>query len=271
MLIDEQFRKCVTYLYIDGADPKSGAAIKQPVATAFFADVVDGPAKVVYAVTAQHVLDKTENHGPLYIRLNTAGAYLDVAAPQEDWTRHLSTDVAAIRVRAPANSYDVLSIPLGSFLTDDKVREARIGVGDEVFFAGLFTMHPGREKVQPIIRFGHVSMMPHEPVNVDLRNASRIDAYLVEARSWGGHSGSPVFVYFPADRQGNSITVSVQVPIFVLGLVHGHHDIVQDVNMLGDIGGTVPLNAGMAVVVPSQKIIDVLMDEELIRDRKKQS
>lgn len=52
---------------------------------------------------------------------------------------------------------------------------------------------------------------------------------------------------------------------------YGHHDTVQDVNMIGDLGSAaVPLNAFMAVVVPSQ-IIGVLVDEKLVQDREKRA
>ncbi len=55
----------------------------------------------------------------------------------------------------------------------------------------------------------------------------------------------------------------------LLGLVHGHHNIEEEVSFIGDIlgKGKVPINAGIAVVVPAQKIIDVLMHEELVKDR----
>jgi hypothetical protein len=155
-------------------------------------------------------------------------------------------------------------------LTDRLVAEHRLGLGDEVFFTGLFSEHPGRERVQPIMRFGNLSMMPNEPIKVkDLRVASEIGAYLVEARSWGGHSGSPAFVYYPPDRSGVSIQMSTSLPVFLLGLVHGHYEIKSDVALTGDIlgSGKVPINAGMALVVPSQKIVDVLMDDELVTTR----
>jgi hypothetical protein len=50
----------------------------------------------------------------------------------------------------------------------------------------------GRQRNIPIVRIGNVASMPHEPVAT--KNRGAIEAYLVEARSVGGLSGSPVLV-----------------------------------------------------------------------------
>ncbi len=214
MLIDEQFRKCATYVLGNARDPQTSAIGKRLFGTAFFVTV----SNAIYAVTAQHILDNSEEFGPLFVRLSTVNSYVDFEAPQSAWARHPSTDVAAIRVPVPGNAA-FRSIDQSMLLTDQMVLDHRVGAGDELFFTGLFSEHPGREKVQPIMRFGTISMMPHEPIKVkDLRVASEIDAYLVEARSWGGHSGSPAFVYYPAYRFGNSLSVPTILPTFCLDL-----------------------------------------------------
>jgi hypothetical protein len=272
VLIDEKFRKCATYLFINAPHPETGEIVQRLVGTAFFVTVIGGKdGAAMYAVTARHIIDKTSSVGPLFIRMNAAGGHKDLETPQPEWTCHPLTDVAAIRLRHLPVSADFRSIALDMLLTDKMVAEHHVGAGDEVFFTGLFSEHPGRERVQPIMRFGNLSMMPHEPLRVkDLSVAREIDAYLVEARSWGGHSGSPAFVYYPPDRFGHSITLPASgLPVYLLGLVHGHYNITSDVEFVGDFlgRGEVPINAGMAVVVPSQKIIDVLMDDDLVKDR----
>jgi hypothetical protein len=129
---------------------------------------------------------------------------------------------------------------------------------------GLFSEHPGTEHNQPISRFGNIALMPGEEVTVNVGDSTaRIRAYVVEARSWGGHSGSPAFVAFPPDRFLNSITVNEGVPIFLLGLVQGHYDIEREMKFQGDIG-KVSSNAGIAVVVPAQDIYDLLVSEDVI-------
>ncbi|MCA1703536.1 MAG: hypothetical protein LC808_09870, partial [Actinobacteria bacterium] len=131
-----------------------------------------------------------------------------------------------------------------------------VGEGDEVFFIGLFSEAPGRKRSQPIVRFGNISLMPREPLLLDLGEGSgriRADAYLVEARSWGGYSGSPAFVYFPPDRHLDSLKSKGWGPA-LLGLVQGHYGIEQEVAFTGDIlgSGKVPVNAGIAAVIPAQ-------------------
>lgn len=274
MLVDEQFRKCVTFLFVDVIDKATGIPKRIPVATAFFVGVpIDSEGSVNYAVTARHVVDASRPHGPLYVRVNkTSDGFNDFHAPQDAWACHPSTDVATIRVGLPPEQFDFRTIPLDMLATDDYVIRQRIGAGDDIFFVGLFSEYAGQERNQPIIRFGNISLMPYEKIAVTLDPGSDattlVDAYLAEARSWGGHSGSPAFIYYPPDREPSRIVVGGNPPA-LLGLVHGHYEIKQDVAFIGDIlgSGKVPLNAGIAVVIPAQKIIDTLMQEELVAER----
>jgi hypothetical protein len=71
-------------------------------------------------------------------------------------------------------------------------------------------------------------MMPNEQVQTVLGYA---DVYLVEARSLGGLSGSPVFVRHTVQQRVKS-TDDKEIYIFMngtgktlLGLMHGHWDI----------------------------------------------
>ena len=276
MLIDEQFRKCVAFLCVDVADGIDTTPRRIPAATAFFVGVplgADNERSAVYAVTARHVIAKSRPHGPLYIRINTAaGGFQDFLVPQDAWACHPSTDVAVIAVAIPQEQVDTRMIPLSMLATDDYVVQKRIGAGDDVFFVGLFSEYVGQERSQAVIRFGNISLMPHEKTPVKLDPGSDattpIDVYLVEARSWGGHSGAPAFVYYPPDREMGKVIVGQQAPA-LLGLVHGHYEIKQDVAFIGDIlgSGKVPINAGMALVVPAQRIIDTLMQQELVEQR----
>ena len=275
MLVDEQFRKCVTFLFVDVIDEATSTPKRIPAATAFFVGVpVNGERAVIYAVTARHVVDASRPHGTLYVRINKiSGGFEDFQVPQDAWVCHPSTDVAVIRVGLPPEQFDFRVIPLDMLATDDYVIRQRIGAGDDIFFVGLFSEYAGQERNQPIIRFGNISLMPYEQIDVKLDPASDattlIDAYLVEARSWGGHSGSPAFIYYPPDREpGGGIVIGGNPPA-LLGLVHGHYEIKQDVAFIGDIlgSGKVPINAGMALVIPAQKIIDTLMQEEVVEER----
>ena len=276
MLVNEQFRKCVAFLFVDVIDDDTRTTKRIPAATAFFVGVpVNNEGSVTYAVTARHVIDASRPHGELYVRINKiSGGFRDFKAPQDAWACHPLTDVAVIPVKLPRGQFDLRTIPFSMLATDDYVIQQRIGAGDDVFFVGLFSAYTGQERNQPIIRFGNISLMPHEKIAMKLNPGSDtttlIDAYLVEARSWGGHSGSPAFIYYPPDREPGGIVIARNPPA-LLGVVHGHYEIKQDIAFIGDIlgSGKVPINAGIAVVVPAQKIIDALMREELVEERKR--
>jgi hypothetical protein len=100
-----------------------------------------------------------------------------------------------------------------------------------------------------------------------------VDAYLVEARSWGGQSGAPAFVSFLPDRELMTTGTFRQEGRtgMLLGLVHGHYDIRTNVEFIGDITGSghVNVNAGIAAVIPAQKIRDTLMEKELVEERER--
>lgn len=265
MVIPETYRKCVVFLF---------TPTREPAGTAFIAGVPAAPPPnpdgwfVRYLVTARHMVGLARTYGALLARINLVeGGSLFVELPAEKWHEHSSTEVAAVLLRGQSKPMDNAVIPIGSFELEQQIGDHRISIGDEVFFMGLFSEHPGEERNEPIARFGNIALMPGEKVTVEVGDStSRIRAFLVEARSWGGHSGSPAFVYFPADRFGNSITLNTTLPIFFLGLVQGHYNAEHDAKFLGD-RGTIKVNAGIAVVVPAQDVYDLLMSEDVVAER----
>jgi hypothetical protein len=282
VVIGDEYRKCVVFLFVDVPDPETGQPKRTPAGTAFLAGI---PAEAIdpsvdtsttpspfyrYLVTARHVIALSRRYGSLFARIHLAnGPAFFMEVPPEAWHEHPVTEVAVALLRLSGAPIDHVLIAIEQFAIDSKVVDYRIATGDEVFFVGLFSEHPGVARNQPILRFGNISLMPDEKLLVNLGDSTaRIRAYLVEARSWGGHSGSPAFVYFPPDRFGNSISVGMTLPIFLLGLVQGHYDIESDVKFIGDVGeGRVSMNAGIAAVVPAQEIHDLLMSEEVVDER----
>ena len=219
---------------------------RKPAATAFFVAVpIDTDAWMCYAVTARHAIDLSQEYGALYLRVNTRDGYEDVAVPQRAWVTHHETDVAVARVDDrllnSTHPYAPTALSLERLITDEFAQEHDIREGDEVIFIGLFVEYWGADRAQPIARFGNISLGTRGKVPLRLNPAEDrvpVDAYLVEARSWGGQSGSPAFVSFMPDREVMTTGQLRQEGMtgMLLGLVQGHFDIKTDVEFIGDIG-----------------------------------
>src|SRR5439155_15769502 len=197
MLLDYRSRHSVGFLYV-GED----ADTREPVGTTFFVSSFAGPLRRhILAVTAGHLIDGVRQAGgDLYLRARGRDdAPYFVSVDVERWHVSADADVAIALVTDDVDR-DQPTIRLEDELVDDAfVDEKDIDVGAEIFFIGLFA--PGRDfhLSRPVARFGNIALMPEE-VPLDLGDGHLVNrrVYLVEARSWAGHSGSPAFVYFQA-------------------------------------------------------------------------
>jgi len=230
----------------------------------------------VYLVTAKHVIEKLRPRaidGRVYVRVNLRddGAQL-VPSPIEHWFFHpddASLDVAVLPWAPPAERVVFLTIPSRMTVTNEIIEKEAIGPGDEVFITGLFVSHYGEQRNLPIIRIGNIALMPEEPVQT--REFGLIDAYLIECRSIGGLSGSPVFVHLAEFRLVDKEVQMKAGGFYWLGLVHGHWDLkVPDIDTLfGDLFSTQQVNMGIAIVVPALKVMEVIDQAEIVEHRRK--
>ncbi len=150
-------------------------------------------------------------------------------------------------------------------VTPEVIQSRNIGLGDDVFLTGLFVHHAQTHRNIPIVRVGNISCMLEESVQTA---DGLFDAYLVEARSIGGLSGSPVFVVTGGSvRQvGNSSQIGTGFECFLLGLMHGHWVIPYTV---GRAVQNELVSMGIAVVIPSERILEALNLPELLNLRQK--
>jgi hypothetical protein len=267
MLISDYYRGCVVFL-----SQESGSGTQCPRGTGFLvADPASkgDTAEVVHLVTARHVVEAARATGkPLYVRGTSvnSGIALSPALSFDAWHISDTTDVAILR-DAPLDDFGGSCLTLDKFADREYLESQHVGPGDEVFFAGLFTGHAGSTHNEPIVRFGNISMMPREPVEIENADGSRtgVRAFLVEARSWGGQSGSPAFVWLSPLRNPGVLTLPEidphkPLPLSaqprLLGLVCGHYDISRDIAFKGEgnKSATVRMNAGVAIVIPSADI-----------------
>ena len=222
-----------------------------------------------FMVTARHVAEKLEGH-EFYIRVNTRDGKAVALKGLSDnpWWYHPTERKyvdAAVTMFSPQRlrELDVQPIPIAMFIDIHKIHEYDIGVGDEVFITGLFTRVVGTSKNLPIVRTGNVAMMPGEHIPF---GDSFIEAHLIESRSIGGLSGSPVFVrptvsMEAVDSAKDPVSFYGVGKFFFFGSVIGHYQVPQ---------GLVPtvaevVNMGIAPIVPSHKIREVILQGEVTK------
>lgn len=247
--------------------------------TAFFVGVELKPVDrwAVYAVTARHVIDGTRPRGAVYLRcVPEAGKTRLLECPHDSWKTAAGTDIAIAQIAFNLGDYGLQFLSIEHLATDQFVETWDVGPGDHVVFSGLFAPLFGRQRDRPIMRFGRISMNPEEDISVPSREgvpAYTHRPYLVEARSWSGHSGTPAFIYFTIDRDmfiGDRLNAQLPHPK-LLGLVSGHFDVQQQVAFKNDLElqASVATNTGLAMVVPAQKIVDLLQSDGIVEERRR--
>jgi hypothetical protein len=181
----------------------------------------------------------------------------------KDWrfSSDETVDVAVAPVAFDA-TWDHLCWPIEGSGSKQVIESNKIDVGDEVCITGLFSLHTGRRNNIPVVRIGNIAAMPHERVASKFGD---IEAHLIEARSTGGLSGSPVFVNPTGVRHG-ILKLTDGPQLFLLGLMQGHFDTPDP----ADQSGREKINMGIGVVVPVDKIVDVIC-QQAFSDQEKRS
>ncbi|MDH6198517.1 hypothetical protein M2272_005176 [Mycobacterium frederiksbergense] len=250
---------CFVCIYADGD--------YRPVGTAFFLGVTpegsDPEKQWCAVVTALHVIAGIENSGgQIFLRVNTkAGGFDYVEMPPERWVRPDHSDGivdAAAACFFPTESQqksDFKVIGEEQAITAQGLRDLHIGVGNDVYLSGLFVNHAGTRRNEPIIRSGSFAAIPEEEV---LTNHGRMRAYLIESRSIGGLSGSPVFVepgitYYTDDGQ-----IHMRPPLtrawHLLGVIQGHWDAPETIGPDALLSAEL-VNKGIAIVTPIDRAL----------------
>jgi len=125
-------------------------------------------------------------------------------------------------------------------------------------------------RIEELLPFYALDALPDEEREL-------VEAYLVELRSIGGLSGSPVFVHLGGSRSHRlrhigGMTLPAADEFFLIGLMHGHWDYPLEGDAPLSTDGAFDsekLNMGIGVVVPATKIIDLLNRPDLAQSREK--
>jgi hypothetical protein len=274
--VPELVLNCVAFIGEVAHKNPDGSVDGDLHATGFFVSVPlteERNPRAVYFVTARHVAKDLQGR-ELYLLVNKTGGGVThirhfggntmLVHPTDP-----TADVALIQIGFQGDA-DIGSVGVEEFGTPERLRYLNIGIGDEVQSTGLFTPVAGEKRNIPIVRTGNLAMMPQEQIQTELGFA---DVYLVEARSIGGLSGSPVFVRptinykLPPEMVHGDVKNAYWCGhgATLLGLMHGHWDIKEsEMNKAYFThDGKQGVNLGIAIVVPAIKILETLNRPEL--------
>ena len=276
LLVAEHIQNCVGFL---GQSNDRGDFI--PHGTAFFAGLVAYQRTIPYIVTAKHVLDQIPGDF-VVLRVNTISnsGVRYIRLPRSDWYFHPLhdekknyIDVAVCKTKFDYTDIDMTFFTMGDFLDDGKRKQFSVGTGDEVVITGLFHSHIGRLRNIPVVRIGNIAAMPAERLPTD---KGMMEGILVESRSIGGVSGSPVFTHLavrpektmvpgqPYPRLDEKPLNKPPFAHYLLGLVHGYYTInAQDEWVSKTTQQAGDMNTGITLVVPVSKIAETI-DQEMV-------
>ena len=276
--IDDQMRKCVAFLGYPDTTPGKGGI--HCIGTGFFIE----HSGALYLITAKHISAEL-GKDPFLIRLNKHdGTSENLPTDSVDWIEHSdpTVDVAAVAVGIENPlAYDVrcMSSAVHVFKPGE-FEKSNIGVGNFTYTVGLFRLLSGEKRNLPICHFGTIAMLPGDeriPVvdwtDLDGERRLFVDGYLVESQSLDGLSGSPVFVRPELGLDFSKQMIpnpdnpmpdikpkisAVRDVVKLLGLWQGSWDAPPDEVLAVQTGDDVRVSVGMGIVVPYERIIEVL-------------
>lgn len=284
MHVPEKARRSVIFI---GSKNEHGAFIPRATGFLVLSHSKGDDHALPHLVTAEHVISGMQSRGiEIFCRINlkNGGAEVLSLSLVDHWYFHPDTSqmsdvaVATVGINLEKADHDYIPIPEYVWNEGTEWQVKPPGLGDEIFIIGLFRSHYGAKRNRPIIRIGNISAMPEEPVFTEY--AGYIDAYLIEARSIAGLSGSPVFVNSSQEFPANFIPD----PRFkvdpdevnwtryhFLGLIHGHFDLknLTEDSVVEDAAGGRGINSGIGLVIPASKVLETLYQPELKKLREK--
>ena len=262
--VGRQVQRSVAFVGFD--DPTASGGVNCQ-GTGFFVAHEGG----AYFVTAAHVARLVDG-SPFVLRVihREKAQLLDCTGVVWSYHSDLAVDLAAFPIALTIEAGFGHRYITGDLLvTEDAIAAGDdIDVGDLCYTVGLFRYIYGGEINLPFVHVGNIAVMP--PPGERIPNWNRatshtdlVEAYLIESRAIDGASGSPVFVRTAASwgphqmQAGNYKTFQVpEDKIRLLGVFQGAWFAPPDTAVAVPKGSIVPV--GVGIVVPTQKIIEVL-------------
>ena len=250
-------KKSVVFLYY----PKAGSF---EVGTGFLVEIpskADSKRSYVAIITARHIVDPQwagcswANPQQIYARVNVKNyrvgqqaeatdelAFDIVNAGKNVWWAHPNerVDVAVIPVSTAhveeLLQNDVHFIPVADFATKAETENYKVGIGDQIVTAGLVPALLDTERNYPAFKFGRISNIPEEPINMKCTQADKAlprNVWLLAGNFVGGNSGSPVYLLPPQPSAAHRVM------------------------LIGILAGSIP-DVDLGQMVPSDYVFDVI-------------
>jgi hypothetical protein len=269
--IDEDVAKAVVHVY---PSFKSADADLEEGGTGFIMAIpMEGIGQHMvdhlYVVTNRHVIG--EEREPAVVLRGSDGKRAPVRIPTNSWYRHPNgpDDVCVAALPDIAlNEYDIGAFPASHCIRRDQIEALRVELGIDVYYVGRFKSDKDEPSITTV-RFGSISAMPVMVKHPRFKD--HVESYLVETRSRGGFSGSPVVAMLmgPAvEKEHARSHIHVAANSFLLGISWGHMNEWQEARLMGSKADLlIGLNAGMFCVTPAWRILDILARQELVTRR----
>jgi hypothetical protein len=131
---------------------------------------------------------------------------------------------------------DVRFIPVADFATKAETENYKVGIGDQIVTAGLVPALLDAQRNYPAFKFGRISNIPEEPINMKCTQEDKAlprDVWLLAGNFVGGNSGSPVYLLPPQPS------------------------VVHRVMLIGILAGAIP-DVDLGQMVSSEYVFDVI-------------
>ena len=272
MHIDDSFIHCAAFI---GFQTERGFRAE---GTCFFAGIVEENQNFPYAITARHVVDSFGSKDIL-IRVQRKPPLRPciISTISDEWICHQdkNVDISVYQIdwREWDKDGDLEIITLNApdiFIDKKRGEHFGFGIGSDIFIPSAFIGMTGEKQNIPVVRFGHVSAMALEP----MAGSPRTPAFLIETRSLGGMSGSPVMFHTDPGRKYRRQPLPTDpntglrvAPYLLVGILVGTWsgqyvlDFLQEKDRI--LLTDAEFNSGISVVLPAPQIVEVLYQQQL--------
>jgi hypothetical protein len=282
--ITEDARKCVVFFGVPGEGPIGGKI--EYGGTGFLAGYEEGGLTFGQLATCRHVAKALQAHEDTgyFMRLNLFGGGSElISLGKIDWRFHPDRDVdlAVVPFAFLKGEYDHLFYTI-NIKWADRFAPRHIEVGDLLSIVGLFRPHAGTTKNVPIVHTGNVAVMadPLERVPIkkgETGGTTNAEVYLVQAPTLEGLSGAPAFVHQPVSLSflrpfpGEMHSPKAIGGVALMGIYSGSWDGEPGKLLAADRGidRTRRVPVGMGTVVPVDKLIELIREDDLLKKMRK--